>query len=77
MHDDKGYALTKEEYLFLENGGDVEEMLKERGKMKCPICGGVNAGGLPWECYGYCMDTAAGKNKEATEHKGSGAVGKK
>ena len=32
MHDDKGYALTKEEYLFLENGGDVEEMLKERGK---------------------------------------------
>lgn len=32
VHDDKGYALTKEEYLFLENGGDVEEMLKERGK---------------------------------------------
>lgn len=28
MHDDKGYALTKEEYLFLENGGDVEEMLR-------------------------------------------------
>ena len=24
--------LTKEEYLFLENGGDVEEMLKEREK---------------------------------------------
>ena len=32
VHDDKGYALTKEEYLFLENGGDVEEMLKEREK---------------------------------------------
>ena len=32
VHDDKGYALTKEEYLFLKNGGDVEEMLKERGK---------------------------------------------
>ena len=32
VHDGKGYALTKEEYLFLENGGDVEEMLKEREK---------------------------------------------
>lgn len=26
-----------------------------------------NAGGLPWECYGYCMDTAGGKNKENAE----------
>ena len=32
VHDGTGYALTKEEYLFLENGGDVEEMLKEREK---------------------------------------------
>ena len=32
VHDDKGYALTKEEYLFLKNGGGVEEMLKEREK---------------------------------------------
>lgn len=30
VHEGKGYALTEEEYLFLENGGDPEEMLKER-----------------------------------------------
>ena len=41
----------------------------EVGKRDC--------GGLPWECSRDCMDTAAGKNKTATEHTGSGAIGKK
>ena len=30
-----------------------------------------NAGGLPWECYGYCMDTAGGKIKKPRNTKGA------
>lgn len=45
--------------------------------MKCPICGGEMQEGFLGSGHENCMDTAAGKNKTATEHKGSGAIGKK
>lgn len=44
--------------------------------MKCPICGGEMQEGFLGSGHEIVW-TAAGKNKTATEHKGSGAVGKK